>query len=61
MPSVDRLIQLAQYFNVSTDYLLGLSEQRPLSAGQISEEVVGDLQAIVDSIISFTYKVKEEE
>ena len=31
MPSVDMLIKLAQFFNVSTDYLLGLTEKHALN------------------------------
>ena len=28
LPSIERLIELAQFFGVSTDYLLGLNDER---------------------------------
>lgn len=28
LPSIERLIELAEFFGVSTDYLLGLSDER---------------------------------
>ena len=38
-PSIDRLKQLAEYFNVSVDYLVGYSEIRDPYLSYLSEEV----------------------
>lgn len=37
MPSVDKICEIAKYFNVSTDFLLGITNNRPfISVGDIS-------------------------
>ena len=36
-PTVDALVKLADYFNVSTDYLLGLTDAKPRLAGPMDD------------------------
>ena len=50
MPSVDMLIKLAQFFNVSTDYLLGLTEKHALNTEGLSEIQIAHIQNIINDI-----------
>ena len=50
MPSVDMLIKLSQFFNVSTDYLLGLSENHALNTEGLSEIQIAHIQNIINDI-----------
>ncbi len=49
-PSIDMLVQIAQYFSVSTDYLLGLDDHRYLEIKGLSDETVSHIQQIIDDI-----------
>ncbi len=51
MPSVDMLIKIANFFNVSTDYLLGLTEQHALNTDGLSELQIAHIQAIINDIL----------
>ena len=50
MPSVDMLIKLSQFFNVSTDYLLGLTEKHALNTEGLSEIQIAHIQNIINDI-----------
>ena len=50
MPSIDMLIRISKTFSVSTDYLLGLDDQRTLNVTGLSAEQIFHLQAIVDDL-----------
>lgn len=50
MPSVDMLIKLSQFFNVSTDYLLGLTENHALNTEGLSEIQIAHIQNIINDI-----------
>jgi len=43
-PSISKLKQLANYFNVSVDYLIGYSEIRNPYLGHLEEEMKGFIQ-----------------
>lgn len=51
MPSVDMLIKIANFFNVSTDYLLGLSEKHTLNTDGLSDLQITYIQTIIDDIL----------
>ncbi|NCC07975.1 MAG: XRE family transcriptional regulator [Clostridia bacterium] len=51
-PSIDMLIQLAEFFHVSTDYLLGRNEKRTLNAENLTPEQIVHVQNIIDDILA---------
>ena len=50
MPSVDMLIKIAKLFNVTTDFLLGLSNEHTLQTEGLSELQIAHIQTIIDDI-----------
>lgn len=48
MPSIDMLVRIADYFDVSTDFLLGRSENHYLITEGLSEVQIAHIQAIID-------------
>lgn len=51
MPSIEMLIKIANYFSVSTDYLLGLSEKHTLNTDGLSELQISHIQTIINDIL----------
>ena len=51
MPSIDMLIKIAKFFNVSTDYLLVLSEGHALNTEWLSELQIAHIQTLIDDIL----------
>lgn len=49
-PSVEMLLKIAKYFNVSTDYLLGLDDRTCLEVTDLPLEKISLLQQIVNDI-----------
>lgn len=46
-PSIEMLIRVAKTFNVSTDYLLGLSRELRLDVQDLPPEVVAHISALI--------------
>ena len=46
----DSIISLAKYFNVSTDYVLGLDNKKYIEVSDLSLEVVSHIQQIINDI-----------
>lgn len=51
MPSIDMLIKIADYFSVTTDFLLGLSENHTLNTDGLSETQIAHIQVLIDDIL----------
>jgi len=49
-PSVEMLIKIAVYFNVTTDYLLGMSDKRQLSVDGLSEKQIAHISMLIDDL-----------
>lgn len=50
MPSVDMLIKIANYFSVSTDYLLGLDKKEFIDTDGLSSEQIAHIKLIINDI-----------
>jgi transcriptional regulator with XRE-family HTH domain len=51
-PSIDILIKLAKYFNVSTDYLLALDDREVLDVSGLSKEAVTHMRMLIEDFIN---------
>ena len=49
-PSIDMLIKIADYFNVSTDYLLNRSKDKMLNVSELSDEELVHINLIIKDI-----------
>ena len=50
MPSYDVLIKLAQIFNVTTDYLLGIDKKRTADLSELSENDVAVVISVIEAL-----------
>lgn len=50
MPSIEMLVRLADYFSVSTDFLLGRSEEERLDITGLTSRQIAHLRLIVDDL-----------
>lgn len=50
MPSIEMLIKISKYFNVSTDYLLGLSEKHNLNTEGLTDTQIAHIQLIISDL-----------
>lgn len=46
-PSVDVLIKLCQFFDVSADYLLGLSDKKEVEMSHLTDEQISILTSLI--------------
>lgn len=49
-PSIDMLVRIAEYFGVTTDYLLGRDEELTLRASGLTPTQRAHVQAIIDDL-----------
>lgn len=50
VPSIDMLCKIADFFGVSTDYLLGRSEKRVIEVSNLKEEQIAHLTSLADDL-----------
>ena len=55
-PSIDMLIKIADYFGVSTDYLLGRSNDNSLDISKLTSEQAAHIRMIISDISRDVYK-----
>lgn len=49
-PSIDMLIHLAEYFSVSTDYLLGLDQRKFVEISGLTDQQLAHIADIINDI-----------
>ena len=50
VPSIDMLCKIADFFEVSTDYLLGRSERRAVEVSNLTDEQISHITSIVNDL-----------
>ena len=50
MPSIEMLIKIADFFNVTTDYILGRNERTYIDVTGLSDEQISHISLIVSDI-----------
>ena len=50
LPSVEMLVKMAKFFNVTTDYLLGIDKKQIIDVSNLSSEQVAHIKLIVGDL-----------
>jgi len=50
LPSVEMVIKIAEFFSVSTDYLLGLDSRQYLEITDLTDSQLAHIQTLIDDI-----------
>lgn len=50
-PSIDMLIRLAQFFSVSTDYMLGLNHRKYIEVSGLTDCQLAHITAVINDIL----------
>ena len=50
MPSIEMLVKIADFFNVTTDYILGRNEKKHLDVSGLTDEQISHVSLIVSDI-----------
>lgn len=50
LPSIEMLIKLAKYFNVSTDYLLGINSEKNLNVSELDDIEISHIKLIIEDL-----------
>ena len=50
-PSIDTLLRIARFFDVSTDYLLEFSNERKISTNGLTDTQIAHIKAIIQDIV----------
>lgn len=51
-PSIEMLIKLAEYFKVSTDFLLGLNDSKQINVGGLSDKEIAHVRLIIEDLLN---------
>lgn len=51
-PSIEMLIKLAEYFKVSTDFILGLNDTRQINLDGLSDKEIAHIRLLVEDLLS---------
>ena len=51
MPSVEMLVKLADYFGVTTDYILGRSEKNTIDVSGLTEVQLSHISLIIEDMV----------
>ena len=52
LPSIEILLQIAAYFSVSTDYLLGLDHRRYLEISGLTPSQLAHIQLVIQDLVA---------
>lgn len=52
LPSIEMLVRIAEYFSVSTDYLLELDSRRYIEITGLSDQQLAHIQMIIGDILT---------
>lgn len=50
LPSVDMLVKIAKFFNVSTDYLLGLSDSVTIDVSGLTDTEIAHIKLLIQDL-----------
>lgn len=50
-PSIDMLIRIAEFFQVSTDYMLGLETKNTIDVTELTNEEIAHIRFIISDIV----------
>lgn len=56
LPSIEMLIQIADFFHVTTDFLLGREESLTLDISHLTDEQIGHISLLIDDIQKLNQK-----
>ena len=56
MPSVDMLVKIADFFNVTTDFLLGRNEKAYIDVSGLTEKQISHISLIISDISNLNKK-----
>lgn len=57
-PTLDVLMQFAEYFNVTTDFLLGLENDKSIVVTDLSDEQITSLQSIITEYRKLNHQIQ---
>lgn len=52
MPSIEILLQLSDFFGVSTDYILGKENEKTLNVSKLTESQIQHLKLIINDLLN---------
>ena len=60
VPSIDMLCKIADFFEVSTDYLVGRSERRVIEVSSLTDEQIAHITSLIYDLTKLN-RMKERE